>query len=189
MSKEKRPGLKKYDDRLPSYINVDRLRRELEKFDKKTFDDRIQKMVQLNLILGEERYMMTESLAVYYFQEAKTCFIFSQFAASIIMCQLVCEEMIKSVYRSSGNTKIVNDFNFAQLIDKATEDQIIPPQFAKRLHDMRKFRNIIEHSKDYSDEQMRLFLGNYYGIALQLKAKAIESMELAVMLMNSLSFG
>jgi hypothetical protein len=132
------------------------IKRKLKEIDKETFLDRCAKIEFLNSVLGEDFYYFHPEFAVYYFEEAKRCYIYSQFIASILMCQLVCTEMLKQPYRNRGNIALVNQYGFKDLINLAESDKFISKEISYKLHEMRKFRNLLEHTKDYTNKEMIL---------------------------------
>jgi hypothetical protein len=111
-------------------------------------------------LLNRNCYCGTNEFALYYLNEAKTCYVYGQFIACILMCQLVCSEMLKFYYRCApGHIDVVNQYGFKKLIDRAHSDNFISKDIADKLHEMRKFRNLLEHTKDYAFNYDMILLG------------------------------
>lgn len=168
--------------------DVSKIRKALKKFDKETFDERYERIAFLDKLIGKSEYRPTPFFAAEYFEEAKSCFINGDFIVSIIMCQLVCEEMLKDPYRFTGEVKVVDSYGFADLIEKAQDDSFISADDACKLHKMRKFRNLMEHTKDFSHKKYSLRFISQHKLLLESEKQAKESVKLMIKLMNQLSF-
>ena len=163
-------------------MKTNEIKRKLKVIDKETFSDRCARIEFLDSVLGEDFYFHSE-FAVYYFEEAKTCYIYGQFIASIVMCQLVCFEMLKNPYRSRGKFDIVNQYGFNDLINRAQSDKFISKEIACKLHGMRKFRNLLEHTKDYSNREMTVLS---IRIKTELEDRVMEYIILTITIMELL---
>lgn len=183
--KRKVHSLKKFDDRPPPFVNEERIRKDLLRLDRDSFDDRVRRIAFLEALLFKKpTHQLLPQIAFYYFEEAKASFVFSNFAATIVFCQLTAEEVLKAPYRARGNTKLVNDFNFIAIIDKARDDGFISVTEADELQSMRKFRNFLEHPKDYSDKRMLIFSTALYP-GSEVEKTAEKYLKLTVELMHS----
>lgn len=164
-----------------------RIEEKLKKIDfNESFSDGCYRRRHLLHSINDAENYASPEFAVYYFEEAKMCYIYEQFVACILMCHLVCSEMLKSYYRPiPGSIDMVNRFGFKELIDKARSDKIISEDISKKLHEMRKFRNLLEHTKDYTFDEMVLLGAR---IRFESDDVALEYLKLAIILKKSLSW-
>lgn len=128
----------------------------------------------------------TEGYALYFYDEAQWCFINGEFIACILMCQLVCSEMLKAHYRWTGKIDFVNKAGFDQLIKQALSDGFINHEIADKLHSMKRFRNSLEHTKDYNYDDEQVLLG--FKIRYESEELATEYMKLTILLFESHCF-
>lgn len=179
-------GFKKFDDRPFPSVDMERIRKDLQELDKDTLEHRARKVAYLEMLLSKKpsHPLFPSHIALNYFDEAKASYVFSNFAATIITCQLAVEEVLKAPYRARGNSKVVNDFNFVQTIEKAREDGFISSNEANELQSMRGFRNILEHPKELSDHRMTVFHDILYPDSA-VEKMAERYLRITVELMNS----
>jgi hypothetical protein len=86
--------------------------------------------------------------AHFYLEELKSSFVNGYYIATILLCQLICYEMLKFPYRNTGKAEIVENYGFARLIDIAVKDGHIPEFIAGQIHRLRTIRNSLEHTKE-----------------------------------------
>jgi hypothetical protein len=174
---------KKYADKISHMEKV------LERidFNESYTDGCVRRQRALEGFMDDTNTYASPEFAFYYYEEVKDCYINGHFIACIIMCQLVCSEMLKWHYRvAPGNIDFVNQAGFDKLIERALSDQFISKELADKLHTMRKFRNSLEHTKDYDYKDMDL-LG--FRIRYESEEIATEYVKLTVVLKESLSWG
>ncbi len=151
---------------------------ELHSFDRESFSERLAQLRFISKVVLRSKYVHFPVLAVQFFEEAKICLVNGAFIACITCCQLLCEEMLKSLYRGRGDIKTV-ELNFHDLIDAALDDNFIEKEEAMRLHHIREVRNKLQHSKDFSrigkgsKKRLGLFYSYPYNITIfQKEARA-----------------
>ena len=176
--KEKVPDWNQSYERLPTYIDEEEIRKGLQRFDEDTYEERNQRIILLSKMIGRRYYQATPAIALWYFEEAKINFIYSNHVSTMIMCQLVCEEMLKAPYRYHGKLDLVSKATLNELIEKAEKDGFIQKSDRARLHKIRKFRNTLEHTKDFSDNRMRILIAPSL-FSTKFQKQATESMKLA----------
>lgn len=140
---------------------MDALDKDLEKLiedaDKRSFGGRLERLRFLNLHEDQDPAPF-DALALAYYQEARLCWVVGAFVATIVMCQLTLEEVLRSHYRSSkgvggdlNKNKKVDRAGFADLIQQAKVDRWITKEEAALLHKLRKeYRNPFVHPADIS---------------------------------------
>lgn len=95
----------------------DTLRNIMSESDKKSFQGRLNRLIFLLENLAED-YVPFPAIVLEYFEETKLCFYQGAFVASILMASATYEELLRQIYRDSGNIEKANTFGLANLFPK-----------------------------------------------------------------------
>lgn len=82
-------------------------------------------------------------LALY---ELRLCFIEGHYLACVLLAQTFIEHSLGGAYIMAGDERIAEQ-GFAKLIDRASADNLIEPELATQLHELRLMRNPYIHPK------------------------------------------
>jgi len=127
-----------------------------------------EKLKRLKFLISNstDEYVPMPSLALQYFEEARLCYYYGAFIATIFMVHNAFEELLRNFYRVIRGQKEkiilkrrsvnVDDATFKDLIDNAENEQFITKEEARELHKLRKLRNILQHTKDVPPYQKSL---------------------------------
>jgi hypothetical protein len=66
-------------------------------FNESYADGRTRRKNLLKSFMHNDYTFATQGYALFYYDEAQWCFINGEFIACILMCQLVCSEMLKAI--------------------------------------------------------------------------------------------
>ena len=159
------------------------LEEEPAEHDRRYFPTRLARFRFTMKTAGSQAPFALPGFSIGYFYDAEVCLINGAFAACIVMCQLVCEEMLKSPYRFKGDVRIVES-KFVRLIDQAQKDGLIASRTARQLNWLRKTRNLISHSKDFSRLESKdwgrvMIMDGYTLDDKRLERKAKRSFQIA----------
>jgi len=123
--------------------------------DERSYNGRFERLRFLLSIENQEPFPIP-ALVYEYYEEARLCWYMGAFVATIVMVQLLFEELLRSHYRVAKGIggklncgKKVDQANFSDLIDEAYNDNWILEEEAKLIHNLRKnIRNPYVHVKD-----------------------------------------
>lgn len=118
----------------------------LKDYNKRSFEERTNRLHFLAKLSTKEEYWALPFVVMQYFEDTKLCFINGAFTATIVMCQMTAEELIKNVYRMAGRHKLVKHGTFAKLLSSAYNDKLLSDEEYKKLEKLRKVRNPYVHT-------------------------------------------
>ena len=123
---------------------------ELRKIEERWFPARLKHVRQLDSILGHDKYTPFPSeVSIIYFREIKNCFVYEAYIACIVLCQLLCTEVLKAPFSLELDTEKTKTFTagFSTLIDENEKIGRIPKKISKNLYKLKKIRDNFEHTK------------------------------------------
>jgi len=119
---------------------------QLRDYDERSFNERFERLQFLDRLMRRDVRWGMPVLAYHYFQDAKICFIGGAPAATVVMCQMVAEEVVRAAYRESGNRKLVKRAGLKELLNKAHEDRLVSNREFRDLNRLRGIRNPYVHT-------------------------------------------
>lgn len=131
-----------------SELDKNKICQALENYDKKSFRERTNRLYFIARLMRNEEYWALPFVTMQYFEDAKICFLGGAFAATTVMCQMVAEELIRSVYRMAGKHKLTKYGTFVELLRFAYNDRLLSDREFKKLDGLRRIRNTYVHTEN-----------------------------------------
>jgi len=128
-----------------------RLEGSLEKYDKETFDERLERLQFLNKIFPKEFGILADPETVYVFGEAKMTFVNGEYISTILLSQAFIERKLQLHYQSLGLVHIANR-GLKAIIAHAKKNNILHEYLIDRIDVLRKRRNPFSHVKPSDHE-------------------------------------
>lgn len=116
----------------------------IKEADERSFAGRVARLRFLIDSLGEG-YAPFPAIVLEYFEETKLCFYQGAFVSTIIMASATVEELFRQVYRQANKMNKADAKGLASLVDHAVEDDLISPEEAEKIAELRKLRNQFTH--------------------------------------------
>ena len=136
---------------------------ELRELEERWFPARLKHVKQLKSIIGTDNYTQFPSeVSLIYFEEIKNTFVYEAYVACIILCQLLCAEVLKAPFSYEKDTEKAKIFTagFSELINKNKKIGRIPKNISKDLYKLKKIRDSFEHTKPPQTVINELNIGN-----------------------------
>ena len=112
--------------------------------DMKSFEGRLNRLEFLLENLGEG-YAPFPAIVLQYFEETKLCFYQGAFVASILMVSATFEELLRQIYRDANEMEKARAKGLSDLVENAIDDNLISPEEAEEITNLRKLRNKFTH--------------------------------------------
>lgn len=128
-----------------------RLESSLEKYDKDTFEERLERLVFINKIFPKEFGILADPETVYVFGEAKMAFVNGEFISTILLSQAFIERKLQLHYHSLGLDSIAYR-GLKAILTHAKKNNILHCYLIKRIDLLRKKRNPFSHVKPSNHE-------------------------------------
>lgn len=136
---------------------------ELRQLEERWFPARLKHVRQLDSIVGHDKYTQFPSeVSIIYFVEIKNTFVYEAYVACIVLCQLLCAEVLKAPFSLEIDTENTKTFTagFSKLIDENEKIGRIPKKISKNLYKLKKIRDNFEHTKQPRKIICDLEMGN-----------------------------
>lgn len=120
----------------------------LEKHELKNVPERAERIRWLSTVIPQNSgYMMPlESMKV--FQEAKDCFVYGQYVATVVLSASFVEHWLGSILIARGAQK-VSAQGLAAIIGHCRENDLLPAVLCDKVDALRKIRNPFVHLKSF----------------------------------------
>ena len=128
-----------------------RLESSLEKYDKETFEERLERLKYLNKIIPNEFGILADPETVYVFGEAKMAFINGEFISTILLSQAFIERKLQLHYQSLGLENI-GKRGLKAILTHAKKNNVLHEYLTERIDILRKRRNPFSHVKPTEHE-------------------------------------
>lgn len=128
-----------------------RLESSLEKHDKETFEERLERLKFLNKIISKDFGILADPETVYVFGEAKMAFINGEFISTILLSQAFIERKLQLHYQSLGLENIAKR-GLKAIVTHAKKNHILHEYLIERIDVLRKRRNPFSHVKPTEHE-------------------------------------
>ncbi|WJJ96582.1 hypothetical protein [Algibacter luteus] len=128
-----------------------RLESSLEKYDKDTFEERLERLKFLNKIFPKEFGILADPETVYVFGEAKMAFVNGEFISTILLSQAFIERKLQLHYQSLG-LDIIAKRGLKAIVTHAKKNNILHEYLIERIDVLRKRRNPFSHVKPTDHE-------------------------------------
>lgn len=128
-----------------------RLETSLEKYDSKSFEDRLTRLEYLNTIFPKGFGIAGDQETVYIFVEAKMAFINGEFISTILLAQAFIERKLQMHFESLDLGHIAKR-GLKSMIDYARKNNILHSYLIERINSLRKKRNPFTHLKPFDYE-------------------------------------
>ncbi len=140
-------------------VELERLYREAQE---RAHPGRLERLQVMNAAEDADPAWVSH-LASEYYEEARLCWIYGAFVATIVMSQLTLEELLRGYYRAAkgvggilDNGKEVDSVGFKDLTEQARQDEIITPDEYVAFQRLRKdIRNPYVHPRDVSPRKSK----------------------------------
>ena len=116
----------------------------LRKFEARTLSERVDRLEFLESLLGDQPHLALPFHTVMYFEDAKICFIYGALAATVVLCQMAAEELLRSYYRAAGQEEKSYLVGVC-LIEEAFDDGIISGGQRRDFRKLNGIRNPYVH--------------------------------------------
>jgi hypothetical protein len=151
--------------------NRDSFEKELEEYDKATFEVRLSRFRYFYRYFPEYNQIMFGSDESYLiFQEIKSCFINGEFITVVILVQSFIERRFQESLKIFGFEK-ESKYTLNKILIEFKEKNIIPEYFLKMVNDLRLKRNPFVHLRDVQDQD------NLYSRSLKIKKDSLAILE------------
>lgn len=133
----------------------------LEKYDKKTFEERLKRLQSLDKIFPKYYSIAGDMQTIFVFDEAKMTFINGEFISTILLAQAFIEKILQSHYIDMGLNKIASR-GLKAIVNHAKRNNIINEYLLIKIEELRKKRNPFVHLKplDYEYNLDKRFMTN-----------------------------
>lgn len=121
----------------------------LEKYDRKTLDDRIQRLKWVEKVFPKGFSFVTSPETSYVFDEAKMAFINGEFIATILLVSTFIEHWLGAHIESKGFYKEVQK-GLGAIIDCAGKKNLVHNNLLKKADHIRQIRNPFVHLKPFA---------------------------------------
>ena len=128
-----------------------RLESSLEKYDKDTFEERLERLKFLNNIFPKDFGILADPETVYVFGEAKMAFINGEFISTILLSQAFIERKLQMHYQAIGLENIAKR-GLKAIVNHAKKNRILHEYLIERIDVLRKRRNPFSHVKPIDHE-------------------------------------
>ena len=128
-----------------------RLESSLEKYDKETFKERLERLKFLNKVSPKDFGILADPETVYVFSEAKMAFINGEFISTILLSQAFIERKLQLHYLSLGLENVANR-GLKGIVTHAKKNNILHEYLIERIDILRKRRNPFSHVKPIGHE-------------------------------------
>lgn len=132
-------------------LAFDKLRRTLSKYDRETFEERLDRLRYVASIFPDGLLMLVDHESAIVFGEAKMAFINGEYAATVLLAQAFIERRLQLIFEAEGNKKLAKASLEAK-IDQLRIDGDIPRFVIDRLDSIRRKRNPFVHLKPVDHE-------------------------------------
>ena len=123
-----------------------RLENSLEKNDKISFNDRLQRLKYLNNIFPKYSALSGDIETIYLYTESKIAFINGEFISTILLCQSLIERKLQEHFSSLGLDKIAKR-ELKAIIEYSRKNEILSDYLIENINILRKKRNPFTHIK------------------------------------------
>ncbi|WP_298537882.1 hypothetical protein [uncultured Algibacter sp.] len=128
-----------------------RLESSLEKYDRESFEERLERLKYLNKIFPKDFGILADPETVYVFGEAKMAFINGEFISTILLSQAFIERKLQLHYQSLGLENIAKR-GLKAIVNHAKKNNILHEYLIERIDVLRKRRNPFSHVKPTEHE-------------------------------------
>lgn len=124
----------------------------IKKEDEKCYQDRLDRLQWLlNITPVSDKWLFHGGwLSKYLFEEARNCFVYGQFIATIVLGFSFIEHSIASILYGSGQNNIRRS-RADNLLEEARQQGLLDETEYQRLEHIRKLRNPIVHFRQPGD--------------------------------------
>jgi hypothetical protein len=146
----------------------------LERHEISSVPERAERIRWLSSVMPQNRaYMMPlESFRV--FQEAKDCFVYGHFVATMVLAASFVEHWLAGLISAQGQKKIAGK-GLAAIIDHCRDNQLLPSVVCDKVDSLRQKRNPFVHLKAFDHPhglgQRMLSLRAHPDVVLEADAK------------------
>jgi hypothetical protein len=128
-----------------------RLEIELSRYDKNSFNERLDRLKYLNKIKPKNYIFAADTETVFILDELKTNYINGGLISTILLSQAFIERKLQVYFNSMGLEKISNK-GLKAMLDYGHPRKLINDYFFKKINDLRLKRNPFTHLKDFDHE-------------------------------------
>lgn len=132
--------------------NIDDIREHAIKADADDLDDKVERWAYL-IKIQYDGYLGSHAVPYLYYTEAKYCWYYGNFLATIVLAQMALEDLLRTYFEVAMHGKFASgkkssNATFAQLINEALSAGYIESEEAERMHYLRKeLRNQYVHNE------------------------------------------
>ncbi len=135
----------------PSRRKSDAVRSSLKRYDRETFEERLERLRYVVQIYPDGLMMLLDQESSIVFGEAKMAFINGEFAATVMLAQAFIERRFQLIFEAEDNKKVAKATMEAK-IEQLRADGDIPSFVLEKIDDIRKKRNPFVHLKPADHE-------------------------------------
>ena len=123
---------------------------ELRNAEEKWILERYLRLKKYQAIFKEEYLPLRSRVSITFFNEIMYDYVYGAYVSCIVMCHLVCMEVLKSPF-DSGSERNIFEYGFSKLVEENKNRGWIDDELRKDLLKLNRIRNRFEHSKDFKN--------------------------------------
>ena len=120
--------------------------RTLERFDKRTFSDRLKRLQWLQTVYPKGYGFLMPPETMFIFREAKMSFINGEHISTLLLANSFVEHWLSSNIAHGENSKLANS-GLAKLVQHCRQNKLINAKVLDRIDELREIRNPFVHLK------------------------------------------
>ena len=120
---------------------------ELRNAEEKWILERSLRLKKYQAIFKEEYLPLRSTVSIRFFDEIMYDYVYGAYVSCIVLCHLVCMEVLKSPF-NSGSERNIFEYGFSKLLEENKNRGWIEDDLSNDLLKLNRIRNKFEHSKD-----------------------------------------
>jgi hypothetical protein len=120
---------------------------ELRNAEEKWILERSLRLKKYQAIFKEEYLPLRSTVSIRFFDEIMYDYVYGAYVSCIVLCHLVCMEVLKSPF-NSGSERNIFEYGFSKLLEENKNRGWIEDDLSNDLLKLNRIGNKFEHSKD-----------------------------------------
>ena len=120
----------------------------LERHDLRSVPERAERIRWLSSVMPKNGGYLMPLESSHVFREAKDCFIYGQFVATVVLAASFSEHWLGNILQATGEEKVAGQ-GLAAIVAHCRNQGLLPAVLCEQLDTLRKIRNPFVHLKSF----------------------------------------